>query len=74
LSDNHRLALPFSFSSPYSLTSLYIARITGQHSFVWQHQSKNNKVIDVKVTLNLSSWHDGKECILVHWKLIEETE
>jgi len=75
------LSHPFMLSPQYqadgqlsSIKASYmidIARITGQHSFVWQHKSKSNEVIDIKVTLNHSSWHDGKKCILVHWTLIE---
>jgi PAS domain-containing protein len=49
-----------------------IARISGQHCFDWQHKAKNNDVINIKVTLHHSNWHNGKKCILVHWKLIEE--
>ena len=47
-----------------------IARISGHHSFDWQHKSKNNDIVNIHVTLNRSNWHNGKKCILVHWALI----
>jgi hypothetical protein len=48
-----------------------IAIISGQHCFDWHHKSKNNEIINVKVTLNHSSWRDDKKCILVHWELVD---
>lgn len=75
-------AHPFMLSPQYQIDGklsvtkanymIDIARISGQHCFEWQHKSKNNEVMDIKVTLHQSNWHDGKKCILVQWQLIEE--